>query len=73
MTRNTTRRLEIAAPVLDPRIKAELERMFGCYWKDNVKARELVRNGSDSNGFSYEKISGTFAEYCDAQEELFMK
>ncbi|MCL2771738.1 MAG: polyphosphate kinase 1 [Oscillospiraceae bacterium] len=66
MTRNTTRRLEIAFPVFHEDIKAELERMFDCYWKDNVKSRELLPSGN------YEKIEGTFTEYYDAQEDLFV-
>ncbi|MCL2774298.1 MAG: polyphosphate kinase 1 [Oscillospiraceae bacterium] len=67
MTRNTTRRLEIAAPICDEDIKTELERMFDCYWKDNVKARELLPSGN------YEKISGTFTDYYDAQNELMLR
>ena len=65
MTRNTTRRLEIAAPVFDEKIKKELENLFDLYLKDNVKARELYSNGS------YEKISGVFNDYIDSQERLF--
>ena len=65
MTRNTTRRLEIAAPVLDPGIKNELENIFDLYMRDNAKARELKSNGD------YGKISGTFKDYINAQEILF--
>jgi polyphosphate kinase len=65
MTRNTTRRLEIAAPVFDEKIKTELEDMFDLYFKDNVKSRELQSNGA------YEKIGGVFSDYIDAQHELF--
>ena len=67
MTRNTTRRLEIAAPVFDVDIKAELERIFDCYLRDNVKARELTHD------FKYERIPGVYGDYFDAQDELFAK
>jgi len=66
MTRNTTRRLEIAAPIFDEKIKTELENMFDLYFKDNVKSRELHPNGA------YEKIGGVFNEYIDAQDMLFV-
>jgi polyphosphate kinase len=65
MTRNTTRRFEIAAPVLDKDIRKELEGMFDLYLKDNVKSRELKPNGN------YEKTSGIFKERISAQEILF--
>jgi len=65
MTRNTTRRFEIAAPIFDKDIRKELEDMFELYLKDNVKARELKPNGN------YEKISGIIKERINAQEILF--
>ncbi|MCL2095676.1 MAG: polyphosphate kinase 1 [Oscillospiraceae bacterium] len=66
MTRNTSRRLEIAAPVFDPEIKAGLEKIFDLYFRDNIKARELCPDGT------YKKISGVFDEYIDAQDRLFV-
>lgn len=39
MTRNTTRRVEVAAPIYDPKLKARLLQMFHVMWHDNVKAR----------------------------------
>jgi polyphosphate kinase len=65
MTRNTTRRFEIAAPVFDKDIRKQIEDMFDLYLKDNVKARELKPNGN------YEKMSGIFNERINAQEILF--
>jgi polyphosphate kinase len=50
MTRNTTRRIEIAAPVLDEKIKDEIENIFTNLLKDNVKSRRLCSNSN------YEKI-----------------
>jgi polyphosphate kinase len=66
MTRNTSRRLEIAAPVYDKKIKKELDGIFDLYFKDNIKARELCSDGT------YKKISGVFDEYIDAQDRLFV-
>jgi polyphosphate kinase len=70
MTRNTTRRFEIAAPVFDSGIKKELEDIFDLYARDNAKARELKPGGG------YEKIAGAdniFDDYVNAQEILFGK
>lgn len=41
MTRNTLRRVEIAAPILDANIEKTVVDMFETLFKDNVKAREL--------------------------------
>ncbi len=46
MTRNTTRRVEVAAPVLDPDIHARVLRIFATLMKDNVKARVQLADGS---------------------------
>ncbi len=45
MTRNTLRRVEVAAPILDKDIKAQLSEMFDIMLSDNVQARELDSNG----------------------------
>ncbi len=45
MTRNTERRVEVAAPVLDPALAAEIRRKFSVMLRDNVKARELGKDG----------------------------
>ena len=67
MTRNTTRRFEIAAPVLDPGIKAELEHIFALYMRDNAKARELTPSGE------YVPVAGVPDDYINAQELLFVE
>ena len=46
MTRNTTRRVEIAAPVLDDELKARLMDYFSVQFSDNVKAREQLSDRS---------------------------
>lgn len=45
MTRNTTKRIEAAAPILDDGLKKKIREMFGMMLKDNVKSRELTPNG----------------------------
>ena len=42
MTRNTTRRVEVAAPVLDEELRARLFDYFRVQFSDNVKAREQL-------------------------------
>ena len=46
MTRNTVRRVEVAAPILDPAIRARLLAMFDAMLRDNVQAREMGPEGA---------------------------
>ncbi len=46
MTRNTIRRVEVAAPVYDEEIKKRLLRMFNTMLSDNVKARVMASDGN---------------------------
>ena len=46
MTRNTTRRVEVAAPVYDPSLRAHLERMFADELRDTAKGRVQQPDGS---------------------------
>lgn len=45
MTRNTLRRVEVAAPVLDSDLRRELKDMFDVMLRDNQQARELKSTG----------------------------
>ncbi len=63
MTRNTTRRVEVAAPILDEQIKALINKMIEMELYDNVKARRLRSDGY------YEKIRNG-GEPVDSQELL---
>ena len=45
MTRNTLRRVEVAAPVLDPDLRRRLTGMFQTMLRDNQQARELRPTG----------------------------
>lgn len=46
MTRNTTRRVEVAAPVQAPELRAHLERMFRDQLRDTAKGRVQQPDGS---------------------------
>lgn len=55
MTRNTLRRVEVAAPVYDEKIKARIRNMFSVMLEDNVLARTELPDGryeiiDDGNG-----------------------
>ncbi len=66
MTRNTSRRVEIATPILDTRIADRLENMLETEFKDNVKAHMLL---SDKN---YVKLSPRADEEAiNSQMEFF--
>lgn len=49
MTRNTERRVEVAAPVPDKRLADRVAGMFDVMLRDNVKAREQGKNGKYSH------------------------
>lgn len=46
MTRNTTKRVEVAVPILDKEIKERVTGMFQLILRDNVKARILKKDGN---------------------------
>ena len=48
MTRNTERRVEIAAPVTDPALRSRILAYFQSLLKDNQKRRELLPDGTYS-------------------------
>ena len=45
MTRNTLRRVEVAAPVLDDTLRERLDWMFDTMMKDDEKGKELTADG----------------------------
>jgi polyphosphate kinase len=49
MTRNLDHRIEVTCPIFDKSIKAEIRKLFDIQWEDNVKARIL--DGNLSNTF----------------------
>ena len=66
MTRNTLRRVEVAAPVCDPAIRERLLEMFRIMLNDNQKARH-----EDSEG-NY-RIPMTIEHPVDAQETFYQQ
>ncbi|MFT6850071.1 MAG: polyphosphate kinase [Sphingobacteriales bacterium] len=49
MTRNLDLRLEVAAPILDDSLKAQLDKFLSAQWKDNVKSRNLINQETNPN------------------------
>lgn len=64
MTRNTVRRVEVAAPITDEKLKERLSRMFSMLLNDNVKAREENPDGT------YSRVPAGEPEE-NAQEEFY--
>lgn len=64
MTRNLSRRVEVAAPILDEKIKKTIMTMFNTMLQDNVKACELLSDGS------YKRIKNKLAP-LNSQEYFF--
>lgn len=46
MTRNTIRRVEVAAPILDPDLRERLDRMFEIMMNDDEKGKRLTASGN---------------------------
>lgn len=63
MTRNTIRRVEVAIPVLDEKIKKRIRDMFSILMSDTVKARVML------NDASYVRAEGT--EVINSQEYFY--
>lgn len=61
MTRNTLRRVEVAAPIYDPALKQRVYDMFQIMLSDNVKAREQMADGK------YKKVSKLVKEACQRE------
>lgn len=64
MTRNTTRRVEVAAPILDNEIKNRVLELFDVEMADNVKARDMQPDGK----YVHLPVKGAV---IDAQKRLF--
>ena len=64
MTRNTIRRVEVAAPVKAPALRERLQEIFDIMLADNQKSRELKANGL------YERMTAE-GEPVNAQEKLY--
>lgn len=65
MTRNTEKRVEVACPIYDAQIKKRLIRYLNIMLADNVKAREMLSDGT------YQKKQGCEKKIC--AQEYFMK
>jgi polyphosphate kinase len=65
MTRNTTRRVEIAAPIYDEAIRQRLLQMFSVMWRDNVKVRVQSCDGT------YRRKQEADAPPLNAQEYFY--
>lgn len=66
MTRNTSRRVEVAAPIYDTALKARIVAMFNTMLADNVKARI-----QQSDGTFQKRVAGEGVELLNSQEYFF--
>ena len=64
MTRNTVRRVEVAAPVYNNKLKTKLQEMFDVMLSDNQKARKLEADGN------YHRVSNDLTS-VNAQEYFY--
>ena len=64
MTRNTIRRVEVAAPVYNDKLKRKLQEMFDVMLSDNQKARKLEADGN------YHRVSNDLTP-VNAQEYFY--
>ena len=69
MTRNTLRRVEVATPIYDEKIKQRIRDMFGLMMKDNMQARIQQPDGTYmKQNRDAEEINSQEQQYADAYE-----
>lgn len=68
MTRNTERRVEIAVPIHDEKIKQKINDYLDMQWKDNVKSRKINTDGE----YEHFKIEPE-SEFLISQDEMMKK
>ena len=85
MSRNTIRRVEVAAPVEDERLKKRIREMFRVLMSDNVKARIMLSDGTyirerrnsdipfNSQEYFYEEAYKRLEDKAASQEQLRRK
>ena len=66
MTRNLDNRVEVTCPILDLKVKNEINDIFNIYWSDNTKSRYL--NSSTLNSYKSKLKS---AKSIEAQKEIY--
>ena len=67
MTRNTLRRVEVAAPICDPALRARIVEMFGVMLRDNLQARRMQPDGA------YVRLESGESEPLNAQETFYQQ
>ncbi|TYA74608.1 polyphosphate kinase 1 [Seonamhaeicola marinus] len=67
MTRNLDKRVEVCVPVLEPRLKAILKKCIDLQWEDNVKARLLDAQQTNT----YSKTEGHLINSQKAYFDFF--
>ncbi|EWM53056.1 polyphosphate kinase 1 [Ruminococcus flavefaciens] len=82
MSRNTIRRVEVAAPIEDSRLKKRIRDMFRVLMRDNVKARIMLSSGEyiherrnadtpfNSQEYFYEEAYRRLEDKSSRQEQL---
>lgn len=82
MSRNTIRRVEVAAPVEDERLKKRIREMFSVIMRDNTKARIMLSDGTyirerrnsdipfNSQEYFYEEAYKALENKSTRQEQL---
>ena len=68
MTRNTTRRVEVAVPIWDEKIKQRVRDMFDTMMKDNEKGK--IQN---AEGNYVDRIAAEGAEQINSQELFYQQ
>ena len=69
MTRNTLRRVEVAAPVYDERIREQIVYMFDRIMSDNVQAREMDSCGNYIRVENDNEKNNSQEHFCDMAYE----
>ena len=67
MSRNTIRRVEVAAPIEDERLRKRIREMFSIFMRDNTKARIMLSDGKYIRERRNSDVSFNSQEYFYAE------
>ncbi len=73
MTRNTEKRIEVATPIYDLKLKERINEILEMQWNDNIKARILCIDGQYEKRSIQEPLIDSQEEYIEIYKEANYK
>ncbi len=73
MTRNTEKRIEVASPIYDQKIKDTINNVLDIQWHDNIKARVLQMDGQYTKKTIIDKPLDSQEYFIEQYKERYIK